>query len=615
MELEYTHYVVPYALALAISVALIARLWRYRDRRGATGFLFDVVGLLVLSIVYILQLVSTDPGAKLFWWNWRFVPMSFMAAGYMITAIEYTDHEDWLTYRTGAAIAAVPAVSQLFVWTNDAHGLFYGYEYDASANLLVPQFGPLYWLFAAVAVGYLAVGVALLLKLSLAQRAYVTQASLLVGSILLVVAGEVVWWLGLVPIDPLPLTSTVKVVVFLFAVARFELLDIVPVARDKVVEIMRDPVFVVDRTNRIVDVNAAGRRLVVDPNPVRKSVSEAFEESVVAVVDGESRAEIGIEVDGRERQFDFQSTPLYDNAGARSGRLLVFRDITELKRREEELSILNRIVRHDIRNDMTIIRGRADLLAEHVDDAGRKHLDAMNESSQHVVELTENVGALMAAITGDESIEVEPVDTVGVLRTQLEQARQRFDDAEFSVKGELPDSCYVEANEMLSSVFTNLFNNAVQHHDDPPCRVRVSVERDDATVRIEVADDGPGIPESRRKEVFGRGEKGMDSTGTGVGLYLVDTLIGQYGGEISVRESESGGGERTEGSRASGDERSESSGGARFIIELPLVEDLLGRRSEPSTGASASRDAAAASDADAGTASDDDVPTTPDPDE
>jgi len=595
MALEYTHYVVPYALALAVSLALIARLWGYRDRRGAMGFLFDVAGLLVLSIVYILHLVSTDLGAKLFWWNWRFVPMSFMGAGYMITAIEYTDHEDWLTYRTGAVIAAVPAVSQLFVWTNDAHGLFYGYEYDAAANLLIPQFGPLYWLFAAVAVGYLAVGVALLLKLSLAQRAYVAQASLLVGSILLVVAGEIVWWLGLVPIDPLPLTSTVKVVVFLFAVARFELLDIVPVARDKVLEIMRDPVLVVDRTNRIVDVNAAGRRLVDDPNPVRKSVSAVFDESVVTIVDERLRAEIGIEVDGKERQFDFQSTPLYDGAGARSGRLLVFRDITELKRREEELSILNRIVRHDIRNDMTIIRGRADLLAEHVDDAGTKHLEAMNESSQHVVELTENVGALMAAITGDESIEVEPIDAIRVLHTQLEQARQRFDDAEFSVEDELPDSCYVEANEMLSSVFTNLFNNAVQHHDDPPCRVRVSVARDDTTMRIEVADDGPGIPESRRKDIFGRGEKGMDSTGTGVGLYLVDTLIDQYGGTISVGESESG--------------------GAQFVIELLLVEEPRGRPSRSSTGAAAMRDSSRASDADATPVADDDVPTTPDPDE
>ena len=594
MALEYTHYVVPYVLALLISVALVARLWRYRDRRGATGFIFDVTGLILLSAVYIVQLVSTDLSAKLFWWNWRFVPMTFMAAGYMITAIEYTDHEEWLTYRTGAAIAAIPVLSQLLVWTNDAHGLFYGYEYDAAANLLIPSFGPLYWLFASVAVGYLLVGIYLLLELSLTQRAFVKQSTILVGSILLVLVGEFVWWLGLVPIDPLPLTSTVKVVGFLFGVARFELLDIVPVARNKVIENMRDGVFVVDRTNRVVDVNDAGRRLANDPDPVRKPVDDVFDADLLAQGDDDSRTEIELSVGGDPRHFDFQVTPLYDRAGAQNGRLLVFRDITELKRREEELSILNRIVRHDIRNDMTIIGGRADLLAEHVDEDGRVHLDAMDESSRHVVELTENVGDLMAAITGDESIELEPIDAVGVLRTQLEQARQRFDDAEFEVEEELPEGCYVAANQMFSSVFTNLFNNAVQHHDDPPCRVRVSVECDDTTVRIEVADDGPGIPESRRKEVFGRGEKGLDSTGTGVGLYLVDTLVEQYGGEISVGESESG--------------------GARFVIELPLVEDPFGRPSARSTGAAA-RDASAASDADAATAPDADVPPTPDHDE
>ncbi|SNZ04137.1 Sensor histidine kinase regulating citrate/malate metabolism [Natronoarchaeum philippinense] len=553
MALEYTHYVVPYVLALLVSVALVARLWRYRDRRGATGFIFDVAGLILLSAVYIVQLVSTDLSAKLFWWNWRFVPMTFMAAGYMITAIEYTDHEEWLTYRTGAAIAAVPVLSQLLVWTNDAHGLFYGYEYDAAANLLVPHFGPLYWLFASVAVGYLIVGIYLLLDLSLTQRAFLKQSTILVGSIVLVLVGEAVWWLGLVPIDPLPLTSTVKVVGFLFGVARFELLDIVPVARNKVIENMRDGVFVVDRTGRVVDVNEAGRRLAARPEPVRRPISDVLDAEVPAVGEGEGeeRSEIELTVEGERRQFDFRITPLYDDSGARSGRLLVFRDITELKQREEELSILNRIVRHDIRNDMTVIKGRGELLDEHVDD-GQPHLDAMTESAEHVIELTENVGNLMASITGEATVDVEPVDVGALLRRQVTQASQQFDDAEFEVEGEIPYNCRVEANEMLSSVFTNLFNNAVQHNDGPTPTVHVRAECDDSAVHIEIADDGPGIPADRREEIFGRGEKGLDSTGTGVGLYLVDTLVEQYGGSIEVTDS--------------------AAGGALFRITLPLAD-------------------------------------------
>jgi signal transduction histidine kinase len=168
-----------------------------------------------------------------------------------------------------------------------------------------------------------------------------------------------------------------------------------------------------------------------------------------------------------------------------------------------------------------------------------------------VVELTENVRTLMASVLAGETIETTPTDAVGILETQLSQARERFDDATFELDGELPDRCTVEANEMLSSVFTNLFNNAVQHNDTEACRVTIGVEKTSEAVRITVADNGPGIPPDRREELFGRGVKGLDSPGTGVGLYLVDTLVDHYGGSVSI-----------------GDNDPE---GAVFTVELPLA--------------------------------------------
>ncbi|WP_136716285.1 sensor histidine kinase [Halorientalis salina] len=553
MELAYTNYVLPYVVAILVSLAMVARLWNYRDRRAARSFLFDVSGIVLLSICNVLQLLSTDVGTKLFWWNWRFVPITFMGLGYMFTAIEYTDREHWLTYRTGAALAVIPVLSQVLVWTNGTHGLFYGYSYDAAANMLVPQFGPFYWLFAGFIVACLGVGIYLLLDLARTQAAFTKQATILLGSILLVLVGEILWWLHVVPIDPAPLTSTVKVAGFLFGVARFELLDIVPVARKTVIENMRDAVFVVDRTNRIVDANDAGKRLVDDDAVVRKQIDEVFDAETLAGHEDarDARTDIALSVDGEVRHFDFQISPLAERGTAHGGRLFVFRDITELKRREDELSILNRIVRHDIRNDMSVIDGRGELLADHVDENGAEHLRKIRESSRHVVDLTDNVGHLMESITSDESMEVESVDLSAVLRTQLDRARMRYDAATFAVDGSLPDSCHVRANEMLSSVFTNLFNNAVNHHDGESCRVTVSVEVTGSTARVEVADDGPGIPDDRKARIFGRGEMGLDSSGTGIGLYLVDTLVDRYGGTITVRDN---------------DPR-----GSVFTVELPLA--------------------------------------------
>ncbi|MFB6178813.1 MAG: histidine kinase N-terminal 7TM domain-containing protein [Halorientalis sp.] len=564
MGLQFTLDAVPYLVSAVVVTAVATQLWRNRERRGAKPFLIDLTGIVLLSVFDAMLVLSTDLAGKQFWWNWRFVAISFMGIGYLFMAIEYTNREHWITYRVGAGVVAIPAISQFLVWTNDSHGLFYGTALDPVTNRLTVTFGPFYWLLAVVIVAYLGVGIWLLLRLSRRQTAYLRQTAIIVGGITLVLVGQLLWWLHLVPIDPLPLTSLVKSTAFLFGVARFELLDIVPVARNKVIENMRDAVFVVDRTNRIVDVNAAGKRLVDHPDPVRESIDDVFDTDTFAgfVDTTDTQTEITLESDEESRHYDFRVSPLYDDQGAQSGRLFVFRDITRLKRREEELSILNRIVRHDINNDMTVIRGRSELLAEHVEEDGRPHLDAIRESSEHVVELTENVRDLMTSITGEESIELDRIDLVAVLETQLRQARQRYGDAEFVIEADLPDGCFVEANEMLSSVFTNLFNNAVQHNDGP-CRVTVTVEQRESSVRVEVADDGSGVPESKRDEIFGRGHKGLDSSGTGVGLYLVDTLVDHYGGQITIEESDAG--------------------GAAFIIELPLPAQSASSETEVPT--------------------------------
>ncbi|WP_128476501.1 hybrid sensor histidine kinase/response regulator [Halorussus pelagicus] len=212
----------------------------------------------------------------------------------------------------------------------------------------------------------------------------------------------------------------------------------------------------------------------------------------------------------------------------------------ELARRTEQLAILNQILEHDIRNDMNVVCGTGELLRERVDDDHAEFLDRMLENSEHVVELTETVSTLLETITGEQDPDLEPVDAGRILETELRKARSSHDDATFAVDGDLP-SVSVRANSMLSSVFSNLLNNAVQHNDTDNPQIEVGVSVADDTVEIRVADDGPGIPSDRRDAVFGRGEQGIDSEGTGIGLYLVDTLVKQYGGSVHVEDNDPSG--------------------------------------------------------------------------
>lgn len=96
----------------------------------------------------------------------------------------------------------------------------------------------------------------------------------------------------------------------------------------------------------------------------------------------------------------------------------------------------------------------------------------------------------------------------------------------------------VLANNLLGSIFRNLLQNAIQHNDKDVARVTVSGEDRAETVVIRVADNGPGISEALRDRIFEQGQKWLDSSGTGIGLFLVRKLVEEFEGDISVWDNE-----------------------------------------------------------------------------
>jgi PAS domain S-box-containing protein len=551
MTYEFTPIAFPYIAAAVVCIVLLSTIWRHRDRRGAKGFILDIAGVIILSVTVSLQLFATAESTKLFWWNWRFVAGAFMAIGYLLMAIEYTNNEEYITYRNGAVLAVIPVLIQFAAWTNYRHEWMYTASIDPATGLLVPTFEPLYWIYAVTMMAYLGLAVYLLFRLLRSLPGFERQAGVLIATILFVTVGLIVWWFGFVPVDTLALTSTVKVVGFYVAVDRLQLLDIVPVARTKVIDNMQDAVFVVNAANRIVDANPSAKRLAGNEISIGDSLAETFPSSQFPELDeiADARTECTFEIDGETRHFAIQLSPLTDSRGRQTGQLIVLRDITQLKNREQELTVLNRIIRHDIRNEMNVITGRGGLLADYVDPDGEEHLELILESSDHVIDLTQVIGDLVETLTTDGDLDLKHVHLLPVVRNQLEKARTSYPDASFRVDDELPADVTVRANEMLSSVFTNLLNNAVLHNDADSPRVVLSIEERDGTVLIRVADNGPGVPEGQRDEIFGRGQKGLESEGTGIGLYLVDTLVDGYSGDVWVETAEEG--------------------GAAFVVELP----------------------------------------------
>jgi signal transduction histidine kinase len=222
-----------------------------------------------------------------------------------------------------------------------------------------------------------------------------------------------------------------------------------------------------------------------------------------------------------------------------------------LKRQRDDLRLLNQVMRHDIRNDLQLVEAYAELLDDHVDEEGESYLEVIKENTESAVGLTTTVRDLSRVMLR-EDVEPEGVALDRVLSQQVEEVRSSYGEAVFTVDGTIP-SVEVLADEMLGSVFRNVLRNAVQHNDEtlPVVDVTARVDDADQAAVVRIADNGPGVPPPQREEIFGKGEKGLDSPGAGIGLYLVRSLVEGYGGEVWVEGNEPK--------------------GAIFVIRLPLV--------------------------------------------
>jgi K+-sensing histidine kinase KdpD len=246
--------------------------------------------------------------------------------------------------------------------------------------------------------------------------------------------------------------------------------------------------------------------------------------------------------DGERRYVETNVKPMI--LDERRNVAVVMRDVTERRRRKRELERQNErleefasIVSHDLRNPIQVLDGRLSHLEERAaaadpsdDSALADQVEPMRRSVERMSDLVEDM--LTLAREGAAVDEREVVDLAAVAReawTTTDAAA-----ATLTVEGD----CTLAADpSRLRQLFENCFRNAVDH-GPPDVAVRVGALPDRAGFYIE--DDGPGIPESERDEVFDLGHT-TDDDGTGLGLGIVSEIVDAHGWSIAASASESGG--------------------------------------------------------------------------
>ncbi len=392
MTLSYLSLLAGAAL-VALAIAWLA--WRQRRLPSALALMWMSLAVAEWTATYALELSASDFASKLVWAKLQYIGIVCVPVAWLVLTARVARELTPASRVRGARLAAVPSLKYSYVtaflmpqaarfgepsvaadgeslagraWvgrylallaipiltlilalTNDLHHLLWS-RVDLLAGIGLPalsvSYGPWFWVHAAFSYLLLLIGsIQLAQIIDLTPRIYRRQLILLLLSACVPWAGNALYLARiapLYPLDPTPVAFAISVLLLGWALLRFQFLQIVPFTHGAIIERLHDAVFVLDPWQRVVAMNPAaelitgtnaGAALDQPISHVLAAYPDLLERSSAAV---EARIELSIGESASQRHYDVHCAPLTDWRGQVNGQMIMFHDVTQRKRGEDE---------------------------------------------------------------------------------------------------------------------------------------------------------------------------------------------------------------------------------------------------------------------------------------
>jgi len=583
-------YYTPYAslplFAALTSLATLRLAWPRRKLPLVRAFIALLIGTVIWSSFNVLELSNATYAGKSLFVRLQYSGIISIPFAWLAFAMLYSGYERWLRWRTAALPITLQVATVFGILTNERFELFWperALRFDPAVGIyyLETSNGPIWYNHVAVSYTLILIGTVLIFRSLLrSPPLYRFQALALLAGVLLPWIASILYVTKLSPLpqlDPTPIAFAFTGVAFWIGITRFQMLDLIPAARDAVLEHMGDAVLVLDDERRIVDANPAALRLIGLPISAvtGRMVSDLLpgQERLIARFRDLSTVATEITVDrGRGLEhYDLRISPVSDRGGRVTGRVIVLRDIGAQKRFEAELqqakadaeaasrakSAFLANMSHELRTPLNAIIGYSEMVEEEL--VGSERADLLPDlrkitgSGRHLLALISDLLDLSKIEAGKMELELGWVELLPLLHevaaTMEPLLHQRGNRLELRLD---PDLGALHADQTrLRQVLLNLLSNAVKFTEDGTVTLRVRrdngrrttddnpdvVNRRRSSIVFEVCDTGIGISEEQLERLFQPFTQADASTtrrygGTGLGLAISRHFCRMMGGDI-----------------------------------------------------------------------------------
>jgi PAS domain S-box-containing protein len=570
-------------VSVVLSTFLAVYAWQRRNKPGVLTFAWFMTAIAESSIASTLSMLSQTEETARFWTNLIFLGTSAIPVLFLIFILQYSGRERWLSRRRISMLFIIPLVTQVVVWTNDMHGLFIQQAQFAREGALMlvqtKRLGPWFGVHTGYSYLLLVPGiVCIILMIIRPFHLYRKQAiGLFIGIIPPILNGMLITF-NLIPAlqnQLTPFSLTLMGSIFAWILFHHQFLDVVPVARDVLIDSMSDSMLVLDIQHRIVDLNPAAQHFL-GPSSSRYIGQSAFDvlqswHSLEEHLYQDTQVQVEIMLDRHEthHHYDLRISPLTDKQGQQTGKLIVLRDITERKRAEAELLTAHAelkeknaqlhelnaskdkffsIISHDLRSPFSALLGFSQMLEQNIEKYTcadiKQRVHWLHVSAERLYALLENLLTWSRLQCGAMQQQPRQIQLIDIAEDNVDLFAPKAEQKKIVLSQTVSEHlCAYADYSMVDTVVRNLVSNALKF-TPAGGHIEISAREQNDFVEIAVSDTGIGIypgdlPKLFRIDVQYTHIGTAGEKGTGLGLILCQELVERNSGKIWV-ESEVG---------------------------------------------------------------------------
>lgn len=558
MRLEFTYYAAPLLIGVMLLMVIAVMGWRLRHNTPASMYLIGLCfSVSTYLFGYAFELSSTSVDAVRFWLKIQYIGVPYQVLALFMMTQAYAGRQQWLMGTRRAALFVIPTITMLLAWTNESHDLIWqNITIDRSLGFTGTQFDGGMWYWVQTSFTYALIGYTLFTLAAMFRRGggvYRRQIVIISLGVIAPVVANVVF---LTELTPANLDTTTYGFVFLVPLTAagmfyYRLFDLAPIANEAVFASMIDPVIVLDRQKRLVNMNPAARAMfALTDHAIGATLNDTRLHTVIPLLDdGVCETELNFQTPAM-RYFDMRIQHITRRGG---GYVLVLRDITSRRKIEQEqrqliteLDSFTHTVAHDLKNPLTVLSGYSLMLQEEwhqlPENTVDEYLDLIVQYGYKMTSIINEL-LLLAGIRKMDEFPLRPLDMAHIVREAQSRLVTLIDSHQAQINCADTWPTARSHAPWIEEVWSNYISNAIKYGGTPP-EIEIGADPpSDGSVRFWVRDNGPGLTPDQQAQLFTEFTRldTLRAEGHGLGLSIVHRIVEKLGGTVGVEDAPGGG--------------------------------------------------------------------------